>query len=820
MKKAIIALTALLAVVLSMIAVSADVVTTAEPTNGSTVYIAGNPDMFPIEYYDTKTKEYRGILPEMFRRISETSGYDFTYIAASDRDQQWRLALNDQVEIVSAHQKGSIESLTDEIELTTVTNNGKEITVCIGFTDIASEGVKQAVRSGINGLSASDILSFSAVSADRSGNTEFPFYLVIIAAAAVLGLVVMILLFIRRRKKEKEQNENSLVDPMTGIGNEEYFEKWYSSFISPDSSVLYYIAYIAIDVNRILQYSDAATSEEIQVFAAAELSSAARETDFCARISDGVFALAYQAPTEELAREKIAEIMEKLNGFTSDIMIKYHIRFYAGVFHLDSPNIPCEKSLFNARHGYFHSVENEIDYTFTDSKLLNRANYVRSLQKKLWKAINEKEFKLYLQYIFDGKGKTVRGAESLSRWESPEDGTIYPKDYIKLLEDAEMIDQLDLYILECCCEHLTRWRGTVKKDIWISCNMTRITLSDPAFVERFREIVGKYEFNPRQLVLEITEDAFSGNNKQVINNIRACKEMGFRIALDDFGSGYSSIRDLTDYPIDIIKIDRQLIVKSKKERGAILLDGLVKLSHFLGIEALCEGVETEDQMQKAMRTDCEYVQGFLLSRTNPADEASVDRKLTFYSAKDDPSAGKHYGWNVSKPVIPAAPEPVREPVRTAEPDKKITAGGAVYSYYGELDKDGNRSGYGRTVTDLGKTAYEGMYRGDKRSGKGSYYYKDGMLCYSGDWVENLREGVGVGISAKDGSMHIGQWSKNRPEGTGVRMTADGKLSFILNRLSDGSTVVFRYTDTDNVTVSRLDPDGNMLSETALSLPKL
>ena len=70
----------------------------------------------------------------------------------------------------------------------------------------------------------------------------------------------------------------------------------------------------------------------------------------------------------------------------SDVMVKYHIRFYAGVFHLDSPNIPCEKALFNARHGYFHSVENELDYTFTDLRLLNRANYVRSLQKKLWKA--------------------------------------------------------------------------------------------------------------------------------------------------------------------------------------------------------------------------------------------------------------------------------------------------------------------------------------------------------------------------------------------------------------------------------------------------
>ena len=613
MKKSIIALSVILLILISAVAVSAGVVTTAEPTNGSTVYIAGNPDMFPLEYYDDNAHEYRGILPEMYRGISEKSGYDFSYISAGDKNEQYRLAVNKQVDIVSAHQKGDVDGLTDMIELTVLNDKGEKIPVCIGFTEIASKELVEAVREGVSSLSASDILSYSAASADRSANTAFPIYLVIIAAVAVVALVVMTVLWIFNKKKEKKSRENRLIDPMTGIGNKEHFERWYNSFISPSSSVLYYIAYISIDVNRILQYTDAATAEEIQVFAAAELSSAARETDLCARITDGVFALAYQAPSEELARQKISEVTEKLNGFESDVMTKYHIRFHAGVFHLDAPNIPCEKALFNARHGYFNSVEKDIDYTFTDPKLLNRANYVRGLQKKLLKAINEKEFKLYLQYIFDGKGEKVCGAESLSRWESPEDGTIYPKDYIKLLEDAEMIDQLDLYILDRCCEQLTRWQGTQKRDIWISCNMTRITLSDTSFAERFKEIVGRYEFSPKQLILEITEDAFTGNNKQVINNIRVCRDMGFCIALDDFGAGYSSVRDITDYPIDIIKIDRQLIVNTKKERGIKLLDGVVKLAHFLGIEALCEGVETAEQMEKVTSTGCDYIQGFLLA---------------------------------------------------------------------------------------------------------------------------------------------------------------------------------------------------------------
>ena len=158
-----------------------------------------------------------------------------------------------------------------------------------------------------------------------------------------------------------------------------------------------------------------------------------------------------------------------------------------------------------------------------------------------------------------------------------------------------------------------------------------------------------------------------------------------------------------------------------------------------------------------------------------------------------------------------------EESRSSLPDKLIMADGAVYSYYGGLDENDNRSGYGRTMTDLGRTAYEGTYRGDKRSGKGAYFYKDGTLCYSGDWSENVRHGVGVGISARDGSMHIGTWKNNKPEGNGVRVSADGSVRFVCKEVSDGGTVLMNYTDDDMVIISRYDAQGSKISEKTVSL---
>ena len=158
-----------------------------------------------------------------------------------------------------------------------------------------------------------------------------------------------------------------------------------------------------------------------------------------------------------------------------------------------------------------------------------------------------------------------------------------------------------------------------------------------------------------------------------------------------------------------------------------------------------------------------------------------------------------------------------EDTKASDADKVIMADGAEYRYYGELDSNGDRSGYGRTVTDEGRTAYEGCYLNDKRSGKGAYFYRDGSLCYSGDWAENARHGVGVGVSARDGSMHIGRWRHNKPEGNGVRLSAEGEIKFVCRELSDGGTVLMHYLKDDTVLISKYDENGAKLSEKSVSL---
>ncbi len=155
-------------------------------------------------------------------------------------------------------------------------------------------------------------------------------------------------------------------------------------------------------------------------------------------------------------------------------------------------------------------------------------------------------------------------------------------------------------------------------------------------------------------------------------------------------------------------------------------------------------------------------------------------------------------------------------VREEEADKEIVNGSNKYLYYGKLDENSNRVGYGRTATEDGHTAYEGFYEHNKRNGKGAYFYKDGVLCYYGDWKDNKRNGVGIGVSSFDNSVHVGKFVNNKPVGDGARVDAYGNVKFVSKTLSNGVKVLLNF-DGDKIIVSKYNENGELISENSSNL---
>lgn len=243
------------------------------------------------------------------------------------------------------------------------------------------------------------------------------------------------------------------------------------------------------------------------------------------------------------------------------------------------------------------------------------------LKREVEEAVKNREIQMYLQFVVDKDTKKICGAEALSRWKNSRGELLNPESYIGLMHEAGMIEQLDFYMLEESCKQLEEWQRLGYGDLNLSCNITRTSISQENFLWNLRIIVNKYKFNYERLWIEITEDSLADSDITMCKNISECRKMGFFIVLDDLGSGYSSLRDLCDYPLDCVKIDRIIIEKSSMTRGMKLLNGICRLTHEMDIKVVCEGVETEEENKRIETSACEYIQGYYYSGVFPKENA-------------------------------------------------------------------------------------------------------------------------------------------------------------------------------------------------------
>ena len=620
MKRLIISAILLVSVFLSCIPVSAEVISTKEPTAGNTVYIAGNPDLYPLEFYNGKTECYEGILPEIYEQISKQTGIEFSYVSADGENRQKELCENFQVEIASAHHQGDI-ALSKEIELFSYDKEGKKQTVCIGFTKIINPDIAAAVEKAVESADEATWMSAAMQLEKGAQSVSLIPWLIIAIGILFVALIFIIIYIIIKRRRSYAENQMKMIDALTGIGNLNYFEDCYSHHISSAVRSLYYVAYVAIDIEKIETYFSLPEAEELQCYAASKITEILKENDFASRIDNGVFACCFMSPDAQRAVENITELVENLNRYNLNFVNDNGVVFRAGVYSLDIQNIPCETVIYNARQGYLLAVNENKDVCLCDKNTLNRVSLKSRLQKKIVKALENEEFQTYLQFAFDAKEKKLCGAEVLSRWHSLEEGVLSPANYIEDMKIAGLIDKLDFYIFEKTCKILADWKNTDREKLYLSCNFTRTTLSQPNFLEEFEGVLSKYDFDRKNLLIELTEDALISDSTLAYKNILGIKKIGCRIALDDFGSGYTSFRDLCDYPIDIIKIDRHIVTKSRSNRGYAVLIGIIRMAHDLGISVLCEGIEAEEENQKVIDAECDYIQGFLYSRILPIENA-------------------------------------------------------------------------------------------------------------------------------------------------------------------------------------------------------
>ncbi len=236
-------------------------------------------------------------------------------------------------------------------------------------------------------------------------------------------------------------------------------------------------------------------------------------------------------------------------------------------------------------------------------------------------AIRESQFEVYYQPVCNALDGTIISAEALVRWRHPERGMISPGIFIPLFERNGYISVLDRYMWDKVCAMLKRRREQDLDVVPISMNVSRVDFYSQSLCDDIVRTVEKYGLEPQLLRLEVTESSYSDNPQTVMETVKRLQDYGFTIMMDDFGSGYSSLNTLKDLPVDILKIDMKFMDDlDKGGKSAIILESIVRMTKWMSLRAVAEGVETEDELNFLKSIECNYIQGYYFYRPMPERE--------------------------------------------------------------------------------------------------------------------------------------------------------------------------------------------------------
>ncbi len=412
-------------------------------------------------------------------------------------------------------------------------------------------------------------------------------------------------------------------DQLTGLYNREYFYHYASQYDTfhkdtPTDAIV-------LDINHfhvINERYGKAFADELLTRIAESLRMSVKEAGgiICRRGADTFMIYCPH-------REDYADILELASVSLGTEKSTVRARLRMGVYSMADKAIEIERRFDRAKLAA-DTVKNSVTRAIGiyDDSLHDAEIFSEQLIEDFRAAIDEKQFLVYFQPKFDVRPDEPElcSAEALVRWNHPRLGMVSPGVFIPLFENSGLIQELDNYIWRATAAQIREWKDRLGVSVPVSVNVSRINMYDPDLAERMVAIVEACGLTCADLLLEVTESAYTEDSTQIIDAVMSLREAGFRIEMDDFGAGYSSLNMLSLLPIDALKLDMQFIRNAFKERkDTRLLEVVIRLAESLEVPTIAEGVETAEQMFTLKAMGCDIVQGYYFSRPVPPSEFEV-----------------------------------------------------------------------------------------------------------------------------------------------------------------------------------------------------
>jgi diguanylate cyclase len=434
---------------------------------------------------------------------------------------------------------------------------------------------------------------------------------------------------LRREVGERRRAEEKIVhmayhDALTELPNQALFKDRLTQELSTSRGEGRKTAVIFLAVDRLKKVNDTlgyAAGDALLRGVARLLAGRVRQADTAAYFGGNEFALLLTRVGGAEEAAKFAEgVREALRRPLDCGGRELYVTASFGVSLCPDDGEDCHTLLKNAAAALYRAKQKGGDaYEFFTPDMHERALKRLSLENDLRRALEREEFEVHYQPRVEAASGRVVGMEALARWRHPELGLVSPAEFIPVAEETGMIGPLGERVLRTACAQNGAWREGGLGPLRVGVNLSLRQFQQPDLIQMVERTLAETGLDAGGLELELTESSMMHDAAHAVETLRRLKATGIKISVDDFGSGYSSLSYLKHLPLDVLKIDLSFVRDmAADQNNAAIVKAIITLAHSLGLTAVAEGVETEEQAALLRRMGCDEMQGYLFSRPLPA----------------------------------------------------------------------------------------------------------------------------------------------------------------------------------------------------------
>ena len=441
----------------------------------------------------------------------------------------------------------------------------------------------------------------------------------------LLGISILVIsLGIQKFRKEKIEKFNVLIsrDSLTELMNYGKFvieAKEYLDNRKQNNCIM-----VCFDIDKFKLVNDVygyKTGDEILKCIAKNLRMYFGNRAVYCRVTGDVFGIIMEVYDKE---EKIPYIVKVIKEKIGNIImtdLNISIDLSIGIYDIQE-ECNINKIVDSADMARLKSKESRYqNYVIFDDKLSEEKKEAIKLEQDLFYSIKNNELTLYYQPKFNINTGEIVGSEALIRWMHPTIGIVSPMLFIPIAEKTRFINNIGQWVFDEVCSKLEKWIEEGVEVVPIAINLSRVELYQQDLIENLEFGLKKYKIDPKLIEIEITETTALNDMEFINKKIKGIKALGIKVAMDDFGTGNSNLSNLKDAPIDILKLDRSLLLDiENNEKTEVMVKSILSLSKDLNLSTICEGVENMNQVEVLKSMGCEIVQGFVFSKPLRVEE--------------------------------------------------------------------------------------------------------------------------------------------------------------------------------------------------------